>query len=345
MSHYKPPLEGRSEKDYLLLDFNERTGGPSPKVKEALKKFIDSDRLQIYPEYGNLEEKIAEYAGVKTGQVMATNGGDQAIDVVCRAYLGEGDKIIIPFPEFAMHYQSAGIQGAEILEPRYREEGKLPLEEILGLMDDGKVKLIIFSNPNNPTGITTPVAEVERILEKARRKDIALLHDEAYFEFSKITAKDLIEKYDNLYIVRTFAKAFGLVSTRAGYLVSQEKNIQEMLKIRGPYDVNMFAKTAVLAALQDMKYMEDYAKEVMKMSKPKLENFLRQEKIPFYPSSANFLMLKVENPEKIIEKLAAKGVLVRPKESAAGSRAIRVSIGALRETERFIGIFKEVIKG
>lgn len=345
MSHYKPPLEGRSEKNYLLLDFNERTGSPSPKVKEALKKFIDSDRLQIYPEYGNLEEKIAEYAGVKTGQAMATNGGDQAIDVVCRAYLEEGDKVIIPFPEFAMHYQSAGIQGAEILEPRYREEGKLPLEEILELMDDEKVKLIIFSNPNNPTGIATPIADVERILEKARRKDIALLHDEAYFEFSKITAKDLIEKYDNLYLARTFAKAFGLVSTRVGYLVSQEKNLQEMLKIRGPYDVNMFAKTAVLAALQDIKYMEDYAKEVMETSKPKLENFLRQEKIPFYPSSANFLMLKVENPEKIIEKLAAKGVLVRPKENAGGSRAIRVSIGALRETERFIGIFKEAVKG
>ncbi|HUV81375.1 MAG TPA: histidinol-phosphate transaminase [Patescibacteria group bacterium] len=345
MSHYKPPLEGRSEKNYLLLDFNERTGGPSPKVKEALKKFIDADRLQIYPEYGNLEEKIAEYAGVKTGQAMATNGGDQAIDVVCRAYLEEGDKVIIPFPEFAMHYQSAGIQGAEILEPRYREEGKLPLEEILELMDDEKVKLIIFSNPSNPTGIATPVTGVERILEKARRKDIVLLHDEAYFEFSKITAKDLIEKYDNLYLARTFAKAFGLVSTRAGYLVSQEKNIQEMLKIRGPYDVNMFAKTAVLAALQDIKYMEDYAKEVMETSKPKLENFLRQEKIPFYPSSANFLMLKVENPEKIIEKLAAKGVLVRPKENAGGGRAIRVSIGALRETERFIGIFKEAIKG
>jgi histidinol-phosphate aminotransferase len=345
MSHYKPPLEGRSEKNYLLLDFNERAGGPSPKVKEALKKFIDSGRLQVYPEYGNLEEKIAEYAGVKTDQAMATNGGDQAIDIVCRAYLEEGDKVIIPFPEFAMHYQSAGIQGAEIIEPRYKEEGKLPSEEILELMDDEKVKLIIFSNPNNPTGIATPIAEVERILGEAKRKDITLLHDEAYFEFSKITAKGLIEKYDNLYLVRTFAKAFGLVSTRAGYLVSQGKNIQEMLKIRGPYDVNMFAKTSILAALQDIKYMEDYAKEVMETSKPKLENFLRQKGISFYPSLANFLMLKVENPEKIIEKLAAKGVLVRPKENSAGNKAIRVSIGALRETERFIGVFEEVIKG
>ncbi|MDP1538998.1 MAG: histidinol-phosphate transaminase, partial [bacterium] len=258
MGHYKPPLEGRASKDYLLLDFNERTTGASPKVKKALKEFIDADRLQVYPEYGDLEAKIAEYAGVPAGQAMVTNGGDQGIDVVCRAHLDPGDKIIIPFPEFAMHYQSAGIQGAEILEPRYKEERRLPLEEILGLLEDEKVRLVIFSNPNNPTGISAPIEEVEKILIKAKERGIAVLHDEAYFEFSQITAKDLIGKYDNLYIMRTFAKAFALVASRAGYVISQENNIQELLKIRGPYDVNMFAKTAILAALQDTKYMKDY---------------------------------------------------------------------------------------
>jgi len=344
MSHYKPPLEGRASKDYLLLDFNERTIEPSQKIKDALKKFIDSGRLQVYPEYGDLEAKIAQYAGVKIGQVMVTNGGDQGIDIVCRAYLDPGDKIIIPFPEFAMHYQSAGIQAAGILEPRYKEEGKLPLEEILELMGDEKVKLIIFSNPNNPTGIFTPVEDVEKILKGAKEKDIAVLHDEAYFEFSGLTAKDLISKYDNLYIMRTFAKAFGLVSARAGYLISQEKNIQELLKIRGPYDVNMFAKTAILAALEDKKYMEDYVKEVMEESKPKLEKFLKEKGIFFYPSAANFLLLKVLNPEELIENLKSKGILIRPKKAPDGKEAIRVSIGTVKDTERFISTFNEVIK-
>jgi histidinol-phosphate aminotransferase len=343
MGHYKPPLEGRSKGDYLLLDFNERTRPVSKKVKEALKKFIDSDRLQVYPEYGNLEEKIAEYAKVKPGQVMVTNGGDQAIDIVCRANLDEGDKVIIPFPEFAMHYQSARVQGAEILEPRYKEEGKLPLEEILELMKDEKVKLIIFSNPNNPTGISTKIEDVEKILKKAKEKDIAVLHDEAYFEFSKITAKDLIEKYDNLYIVRTFAKAFGLVAARAGYLISQEKNIQELKKIRGPYDVNMFAKIAILAALEDPKYAKDYAEEVMEKSKLKLEKFLREKGIFFYPSKANFLLLKFDNPEKIVERLKEKGILVRPKPAPDGKLAIRVTIGTLKDTERFISALNEIL--
>ncbi len=343
IGHYEPPLEGRSEKDYLLLDFNERTIPPSPKVKTALKKFIDSDRLQVYPEYGNLEEKIAQYAGVKEGQSMVTNGGDQGIDIVCRAHLDEGDKVIIPSPAFNMHYQSAGIQGAEILEPRYKEDGSFPLVQILELLEDDEVKLVILCNPNNPTGLAIPIEDVEKILEKAEEKEIAILHDEAYFEFAKITAKDLIEKYDNLYIVRTFAKAFGLVAARAGYLISQEKNIQELLKIRGPYDVNVFAKVGVLAALEDLKYAKDYIKEVMEVSKPKLEEFLREKRIIFLPSVANFLLLKMENPEKIITRLKEKGILVRPKEWPDGSLAVRVSIGTLKDTERLVGAFDEVL--
>ncbi len=341
MSHYKPPLEGRASKDFLLLDFNERTIPPSQRVKEALKKFIESDRLQVYPEYGDLEAKIAQYVEVPASQVMVTNGGDQGIDIVCRAYLDEDDKVIIPFPSFAMHYQSVGIQGAEILEPRYKDNGDFPLEETLSLISE-QVKLIILCNPNNPLGSSILIEDVEKILKKAKEKNIAVLHDEAYFEFSKITAKDLIKEYDNLYIMRTFAKAFGLVSTRAGYLISQEGNIQELLKIRGPYDVNMFAKTAILAALEDTKYMEDYVKEVMEESKPKLEEFLKKKEVFFCPSVANFLLLKIPNPEKIIEDLKSKGILLRPKPAPSGEIAVRVNIGTLEDTDRFIKAFREV---
>ena len=336
MTHYKPPLEGRSSEDFLLLDFNERTTPASRKVKEALRKFIGSDRTQVYPEYGDLEKKIAEYAGVKNGQAMVTNGGDQGIEVICRGFLDEGDKVIIPFPAFAMHYQSAGIQGAEILEPRYGENGEFPLKEVLSLLDDEKIKLVILCNPNNPLGSIISIEEVEKILVKAKEKEIAVMHDEAYFEFSKLTAASLIEEYDNLYIIRTFAKAFGLVASRAGYVISKEENIQELLKIRGPYDVNMFAKVAILAALDDKEYMESYIKEVMEESKPRLEKFLREKNIFFYPSQANFLLLRVENPQKIIDGLKSRGILVRPKMGPDGKDAVRISIGTLKDTEWLI---------
>lgn len=346
MSSYKPPLEGRGSGDYLLLDFNERTTEPSPKVKEALKKFINSGRLQVYPEYGDLEEKIAQYIGVLSSQVMVTNGGDQGIDIICRAHLSEQDKAIIPFPGFAMHYQSVGIQGAEILEPPYRgEDGSFPLEETLNLISNEEgIRLIILCNPNNPLGTSITIEDVEKILKEAQKKEIPVLHDEAYFEFSGLTAKDLIENYDNLYIMRTFSKAFGLVSTRVGYVISQQENLQELSKIRGPYDVNMFAKTAVLAALEDINYMKDYVEEVMEKSKPKLENFLREKEVTFFPSAANFLFIKVPNPTQIIASLRTEGILVRPKKGPGNEEGIRVSIGTLQDTEKFIKAFNRVDK-
>lgn len=344
MTHYKPPLEGRSSKDYLLLDFNERTTPASPKVKEALRKFIDSDRLQVYPEYGDLEAKIAAYAQVGPKEVMATNGGDQGIDIVCRAFLDEGDKVIIPFPSFAMHYQSARIQGAEILEPRYQEPGLFPFKEVLEMLEDEKVKLLIICNPNNPTGIGVKVKELEPVLKKAKERDVAVLHDEAYFEFSGITCKNLLSNYDNLYIVRTFAKAFGLVASRAGYLLSQAKNIQELLKIRGPYDVNMLAKAAILAALSDQEHMQEYVKETMLSAKPKLEAFLKEKDIGFLSSSANFLLLRMAAPEKLIGALKEKGILVRPNRWLDGSPALRVSVGTLKDTERFCEAFHEILR-
>ncbi len=344
IGHYKPPLEGRASRPYLLLDFNERTIPASPKVKEALKKFIDSDRLQVYPEYGDLEAKIAEYAEVKADQVMVTNGGDQGIDIICRAHLDERDKVIIPFPSFGMHYQSAGIQGADILEPAYRtEDGKFPLEEILNFLSDDKVKLAIICNPNNPLGVLASIEEVEKILKKAKEKNIAVLHDEACFEFCGVTAKDLVEQYDNLYIVRTFAKAFGLPSLRAGYVISQGENIQELKKIRGPYDINMFAKTAILSALEDSQYVKDYIKEIMEVSKPKLEEFLKERGIFFYPSAANFLFLRVPDAAKLIEDLKLKGVLVRPRIAPDREISIRVTVGTIKDTERFIKVFSEVL--
>ena len=343
MSAYNPPLEGRASAGYLLLDFNEMTIEPSQKVKKALKEFVDSGRLQVYPEYGDLEAKIAKYTGVKPEQAMVTNGSDQGIDVICRALVKDRDKIIIPSPSFAMYYQSAEIQGAEILKPVYKKDLSFPLEEVLGLIKKG-AKLLIIANPNNPTGTAISKKDVLKILKKAKVKNIAVLHDEAYFEFSKITAKDFIKDFDNLFITRTFSKTFGLVSTRPGYILSQEKNIKELMKIRGPYDVNMFAKKAISAALEDLDYMERYVKEVMEKSKPKLEKFFKENKVKFWPSKANFLLVRPENQERALEILKSEGILVRQRKEPDIEGTIRVSIGTLKDTARFIKAYSKVIR-
>lgn len=334
MEPYNPPLEGRASKGYLLLDFNEMTIETSPKVKQALHDFIDGKRVQVYPEYGNLNEVVAQYAGCNADEVIVTNGSDQAIDIVMRAFVEKGDRVVIPSPSFAMEYQSALVQGAKILEPRYQEPDlSFPIDEVLQLLDSSP-KLLVLCNPNNPTGGDIPMRDVQRILEKAREKDVAVLHDEAYFEFSGITAIDFIKDFDNLCITRTLSKQFGIASVRAGYLISQEQNIREFMKIRGPYDVNMFAATAIRAAISDVEYSRAYIQEVMKKTKPMLEEFFNKHNIMFYPSKANFLLVKPEDPQNVLRILGEEGILVRPRRDVPGT--LRVSVGTVKDTERFM---------
>jgi histidinol-phosphate aminotransferase len=342
MKAYNPPLEGRSAGDYLLLDFNEMTTETSPKVKCALREFIDSGRLQKYPEYGNVEGRIAEYAGVKSEQVMITNGSDQGIDIVFRAFLGEGDRVVIPSPSFAMFYQSAQIQGAQISEPTYREDMSFPLEEVLAAIDDS-LQLLVVCNPNNPTGTPVSLSDLESMLLKARDTGVAVLHDEAYFEFAGITGKELVDEFDNLFILRTFSKQFGLASLRVGYAISQEQNIRELLKVRGPYDVNMLAKAAVTGALDDVDYMRRYVEEVMERSKPMLELFFRDHGVKYWPGAANYLLVKPRNQKKTVEFLKSSGILVRPRRGPNIDGTIRVSIGTMADTERFIQAYRKLL--
>lgn len=344
MKPYQPPLEGRGLGDYLLLDFNEMTIPPSPRVTRALKEFVDSGRLQIYPEYGDLDSRIAQYAGVKPSQIMVTNGSDQAIDIIFRAFVENGDKVIIPTPSFAMFYQSAEIQGAKILKPLYRKEDlSFPLKETLDLIDSD-IKLLVICNPNNPTGTEVSRKDILTILKKARNKNVAILHDEAYFEFCGITAVDLIPDFKNLFITRTFSKQFGLASLRAGYILSQEENIKELLKIRGPYDVNMFAKIAIEAGIEDKDYAFRYINGIIKQSKPRLESFFKEKGIKYWPGAANFLLIKPDNSKKLLEVLRLEGILVRPRKGPNIDGTIRVSIGTLEDTERFIKAYLKALE-
>lgn len=341
MSPYSPPLEGRASKGYLLLDFNEMTSEISPKVKQALHEFVDSGRVQVYPEYGNLHGVVAEYAGCQPAEILVTNGSDQAIDVVMRAFVEKGDRVVIPSPSFAMEYQSALVQGATIEKPRYKEEDlSFPVEEVLSLLDTNP-KLLVLCNPNNPTGGDISMESVRRILEKAKEKDVAVLHDEAYFEFSGITAKDFIQDFDNLCVTRTLSKQFGLASVRAGYVMSQAQNIRELMKIRGPYDVNMFATTAIRAALSDVEYSRAYIQEIMKQAKPMLEEFFQKHSISFYPSRANFLLIRPNHPEEVLRILQEQGILVRSRRDVPGT--LRVSVGTVKDTERFIRAYGEIL--
>ena len=345
MHPYSPPLEGRS-KGFLLLDFNERTIPPHTLVTQSIKEYVDSGKFQVYPEYGPVHDVVSNYAHVDKDQVYITNGSDQAIDIIVRGIVREGDKIILPVPTFAMLEQSAKVEGADIISPRYSGENlDFPLEEVLnGINKD--IKLIIVCNPNNPTGTVVDKEKSESVIKKAKSLNVPVLYDEAYHEFSpENTVADLVDKYDNLFVTRSFSKIMGISSLRAGYVISQKQNIEELKKIRGPYDVNMVAVAAIMALSHPevVEDMQDYVKEVMVVLKPILEDFYRKNSIGFFPSGAGFHLIKAEGLYDFLKSSESPyPILVRPRSDPKGT--VRVSIGTRDDTAKYILAFTEYLK-
>lgn len=340
MIPYNPPLAGRRAFSGILLDFNERTLPPSVKVQIAIQNLLKSNKLQLYPEYGDLERKIGQFAGVKTNQVMITNGSDQAIDLIFRTFTDVGDTVIIPTPSFPMFSQSAQIMGNKILRPLYKKEDlSFPLKEVLEMINNS-VKLIVLCNPNNPTGTPIPIDSIEKIAKKA--PNAILFVDEAYFDYSNVTVIPLIKKYPNIIVTRTLSKAFGLPSLRVGYIVASDVYINELLKVRGPYDVNMIAYTASLAAFNDLKSIQKYSNEVMNQSKPMVEDFFIKNGVTFYQSAGNFLLYRPVI-EREVEILKENGILVRPQDKTNIEGTLRLTIGTTDQMKRFIKVYQNAI--
>lgn len=333
MATYTPPLEGRSVEKHLLLDFNERTLPISDSVVKALCDYIQSGQLQRYPAYGDITQRLADYTGMQPEQVMICNGSDQGIDLVIRSALNAGDQAIIPGPSFAMYTQCAQVENAEIIEPQYDRQKGYPTGEVLAAIASN-TGLIVISLPNNPCGTDIARDDIETILSAAPNS--VVLVDECYYEYSGQTVIDLVDQYPNLVVTRTFSKTWGLPSLRFGFVISQADNINQLLKVRGPYDINQLAVVAAGAALAEPDYTKEYVREVMDESKPMLEAWLENRGIDFWPSCANYVWAFPPRPQQLADFLQREGILVRPKKDSKGQLGLRITLGNVEQTQRLI---------
>jgi histidinol-phosphate aminotransferase len=333
MTAYHPPLEGRVERDYLLLDFSESTQPPAQPVVDALKAYIDTGRLRIYPSYGEFQGKLAAYAGVAPEQLLITNGSDSAIQLITHVLLGEGDEMVMARPRFFVTEACAQSAGAKVLGPDYaRADMAFPLEGVLAAVTP-RTRLIVVVSPNNPTGTSASLEQIETLLRA--HPDVPVMVDEAYYEFSGKSAVPLLARHDNLVITRTCSKAFALAGLRLGYALSNAEFIAELSKVRIPYDVNSLAVVAVTAQLEHPEAWQAYVAEVMQRAKPMVERFLREHGVFFYPSEANFLLVRPDDPHAAEDYLKGHDILVRTQRSPVAD-CFRMSIGTVAEMQRFM---------
>ena len=259
MAPYVPPTSGRAGK--LRLDFNENTVGCSPRVIEALAQAATRGFVATYPEYERAREKMGEFLGVKGSRLIFGDGTDELINALVHTYIDPGDEVLMPWPTFTMfRFYTEVVAGVPKKVDYKLPELKFPLEELIEAIGP-RTKLITIATPNNPTGDALSLADIEKVLEAAT--DRAVLIDEAYFEFNGVTAIDLLPHYPNLFVSRTFSKAYGLAGLRVGCLVSSAENIEQVHKGQSPYSVGSIAITCAMAAIDDQDYVSDYVKKIL----------------------------------------------------------------------------------
>jgi histidinol-phosphate aminotransferase len=330
LKEYYPPLGDRAG---LRLDFNENSSGCSPRVLEMLSR-IDGDLLSKYPERDPVEAIAAEFLGLAHDQVLLTNGVDEAIHLVCETYLEPGNEALIVVPTFSMYEIYALATGASVLAIPARKGFEFPTAAVLSSITK-RTKLIAIANPNNPTGKIVPRERIIDIIEAA--PNAAVLIDEAYFEFYGHTLMDLAGKYDNLFIARTFSKAYGLAGFRLGVLAGSAAQMKLVRRVSSPYNVNGVALACLPEALADREYVAGYSAEV-RAGRRRLESELKQLGIQYWPSQANFVLARFgEYRTPFIDAMRVRGILVRDRNSDPGCEGcVRITVGTNDQTDRLL---------
>jgi histidinol-phosphate aminotransferase len=339
MAPYSPPSAGRVGK--LRLDFNENTIGCSPAVARALVQAITQERLTIYPEYEATRDALSKFFAVPKPRFLLTNGTDEAIQVLINTFVDDDDDVIVLTPSYAMYRFYAEVAGAKIVNVPYRA-GNLafPLEELFAAITP-RTRAILISNPNNPTGTGIGIETIETILKHAPRA--AVLLDEAYYEFCGVTALPLIDRYQNLFVSRTFSKAYGLAGLRIGCLFAQEENVKFLHKAQSPYSVNILAAIAARAGVSDPAYVNDFVRQSV-LARDLLYAGFEKRGIPFYKSQGNFVLFDVGDASIAIrDGLSERGVLVRDR-SYEIAGCVRVTSGTPAQVQRFFTALDEVRK-
>jgi histidinol-phosphate aminotransferase len=335
---YRPPLAGRHG---LRLDFNESTVGCSPRVLARLRS-LDTETLARYPEREPVECEVADFLGLNAPEILLTNGVDEAIHLLCSTYLEPGDEAIIVAPTFAMYALFAQAEGACLIQVLCGEDFAFPLERLLSRIGP-HTRLITVANPNNPTGA---IVASEVLLQVAlAAPHAALLVDEAYFEFHGDTTLNCVERPANLFVARTFSKAYGLAGLRIGILAGNAAQMAMVRRVASPYNVNAVALYVLPDALQDQEFVARYVAEVQR-GRTRLEQELKDLGLYCWPSHANFVLVRVGSAhEEFIRALRNRGILVRDRSSDPGcAGCVRLTVGSEEHTQTLIEALRDVVR-
>ena len=328
--------------DVVKLASNENPMGCSPKVTLAITEQLS--QLARYPD-GNgyyLKQALSDFTNMSIDSITLGNGSNDLLDILARSFVGADDAIVYSQYGFVVYSMLAKMQGAtgiEVPAKRFGHDLKAMRQAVL---DNANTKIVFIANPNNPTG-TLLDSEALREFVASMPASVLVVLDEAYIEYSpESNNRALLDEFDNVVIVRTFSKAYGLAGLRVGYALSSPLVADLLNRIRQPFNVSRIALAAAAAALTDQSFIS----EVRKINAGQMRWLEKQFDalgLEFIKSYANFIMLKIEGAADINQALLEQGVIVRPLKGYGLEDWLRITVGLAEDNTRLIDTLKSIL--
>jgi histidinol-phosphate aminotransferase len=347
---------GRDPEEFVKLASNENAHGPSPAAAERIRAVADDVHHYPTAAHADLRAELADRWSVDASQVWTANGADGAIDTLCRAMLEPGDRILAPDPGFAYYPMSARYHHGEVATYDLEPPGFADTADAVLEAYDGE-RMVFLTSPHNPTGQTVDLSAVERIAEETDERTLVVV-DEAYGEYAPLPSAvsmlggdpeyveglhDLavpeVDDRDDVAVLRTFSKAYGLAGMRLGYAVVPEAWGDAYARVNTPFAAGELACQAGLAALSDEKHVRTTVESALQAR----DRMVEAIDAPVLESHGNFVLVEVGDASAVAEAAKRRGVILRDCTSFGLPEHVRITCGTEDETDRAIEVVNEVL--
>lgn len=336
------PGEQPKDKPYIKLNANETSVPPSPNVFEAISK-SEIWNMSYYsdPHCHEFRQAVADVYGITEEEVFVGNGADEVLSFVLMSFFRRGMKIYFPDITYGFYRTYAKAYGLDMEEIPVKEDFSIDINDYMELDGD-----IIFANPNNPTGLMVPVADIERLVKADPNRMVII--DEAYVDYAEESCLPLAVKYPNLVVVRTFSKSRNMAGAHIGFAVASREIIEDMNKIKfsfNPFNLNSVTMAAGIAAVKDEEYLKQCVSRVVK-NRAKFTEKLEQLGFQVIPSKANFVFCYHNSidSEILCRELKKEGILTRHFADERLAKYLRITIGTEQEMDVVLIAIREILE-
>lgn len=343
MADYDKPAELYAG---LRLHQNENTAGCSPRVLAALASLSATD-IGFYPPYAVAVDACARHLGVDGSSIALTNGLDEGIMAAATVFLRPSShcltpEAIVPEPAFEIFAFNTSVVGGRAVRVPPRSDFSFALDEVLGAITPN-TRMVFITNPNNPTGVSVPLQAIRTVAQRIPVGAVVFV-DEAYVDFGGQSFLAELEAFPNVIVGRTFAKAYGLAGLRLGLVAGAPEVLNPVRRAIGVYSVNVAAVAAILAALEDREYVNDYLRQVRE-SKALTYALCERMGLTFWRSDANFVLIRTgAHTAALVAAAAARGIYLRDRSNEPGcAGCVRLTTGIVEHTRRGLAVLEEVL--